>query len=54
MADGPLSSRELKNNKLIMRLEITLPAEVKSVAPVVKNIMGLVCHMTGASSSSTS
>ncbi len=41
----PPDFAEFDSDKLILRLETTLPADVKAIAPVVKNVMGLVRQM---------
>jgi serine/threonine-protein kinase RsbW len=45
MAVEPLSRCEFDSDKLILRLETTLPADVSSITPVVENVMGLVRQM---------
>ena len=41
----PPARCEFESDKLILRLETTLPAEVKAIAPIVKSVMGLVRQM---------
>ncbi len=45
MNGEPPDCCEFDSDKLILRLETTLPADVKAIAPVVKNVMGLVRQM---------